>query len=167
MWRPFGDTLVTQRLTNVLTPRYGLTWACSCGAHNDTVMERATFSHVRITTPAQRTALPVALRTFALRRLDATSSAIFYSLFTASLCYSGSRPLQRALEALRYCGPLSRLPFLLGLRGRVRRRNGPAARDCHWSPRISRRSVTVARREPAQSPSGRRPPFSSAPENSP
>src|SRR6266550_5368000 len=53
----FGDTLVTQRLASVAlhdTVYVGL-FVC---AHNDTVIERATFSNVRITTPAQRDFVP-------------------------------------------------------------------------------------------------------------
>jgi TolB protein len=53
----FGDTLVTQRLTNVSlsdTVYVGL-FVCS---HNDTVTERATFSNVRITVPARRDFVP-------------------------------------------------------------------------------------------------------------
>jgi len=53
----FGDTLVTQRLTNVSLPDTVYVGLFVC-AHNDTVMERATFSHVRITTPAQRDGAP-------------------------------------------------------------------------------------------------------------
>ena len=53
----FGDTLVTQRLTNVSLPDTVYVGLFVC-AHNDTVMERATFSNVRITTPAQRDFVP-------------------------------------------------------------------------------------------------------------
>jgi TolB protein len=48
---PFGDTLVTQRLTNVSLPDTVYVGLFVC-AHNDAVIERATFSHVRITAPA-------------------------------------------------------------------------------------------------------------------
>jgi TolB protein len=49
----FGDTLVTTRLTDVALPDtvYVGLFVCS---HNDTVTERATFSNVRITTPAPK-----------------------------------------------------------------------------------------------------------------
>src|SRR3989442_5180876 len=53
----FGDTLVTQRLTNVSLPDTVYVGLFVC-AHNDTVTERATFSNVRITTPAQRDFVP-------------------------------------------------------------------------------------------------------------
>ncbi len=53
----FGDTLVTQRLTNVSLPDTVYVGLFVC-AHNDTVMERATFSNVRITTPAKRDFVP-------------------------------------------------------------------------------------------------------------
>ncbi len=53
----FGDTLVTQRLTNVSLPDTVYVGLFVC-AHNDTVMERATFSSVRITTPAKRDFVP-------------------------------------------------------------------------------------------------------------
>src|SRR5881628_2838811 len=49
----FGDTLVTQRLTNVSLPDTVYVGLFVC-AHNDTIMERATFSNVRITTPPKR-----------------------------------------------------------------------------------------------------------------
>jgi Tol biopolymer transport system component len=49
----FGDTLVTQRLTDVSLPDTVYVGLFVC-AHNDTVMERAAFSNVRITTPAKR-----------------------------------------------------------------------------------------------------------------
>src|SRR5256712_3325418 len=53
----FGDTLVTQRLTNVSLPDTVYVGLFVC-AHNDTVLERATFSNVRITTPAKRDLVP-------------------------------------------------------------------------------------------------------------
>jgi hypothetical protein len=53
----FGDTLVTQRLVQVSLPDTVYVGLFVC-AHNDTVMERATFSHVRITTQAQRDGAP-------------------------------------------------------------------------------------------------------------
>ena len=53
----FGDTLVTQRLTNVSLPDTVYVGLFVC-AHNDTVTERATFSNVRITTPAHRDFVP-------------------------------------------------------------------------------------------------------------
>jgi Tol biopolymer transport system component len=53
----FGDTLVTQRLTDVSLPDTVYVGLFVC-AHNDTVMERATFSNVRITTPAKRDFVP-------------------------------------------------------------------------------------------------------------
>jgi len=49
----YGDTLATQQLTGVTLPDtvyVGL----FVSAHNDTVVERATFGNVRITTPAKR-----------------------------------------------------------------------------------------------------------------
>ena len=49
----FGDTLVTQRLTNVSLPDTVYVGLFVC-AHSDTVTERAVFSNVRITTPAKR-----------------------------------------------------------------------------------------------------------------
>ena len=49
----FGDTLVTQRLTTVSLPDTVYVGLFVC-AHNDTVIERATFSNVRITIPARR-----------------------------------------------------------------------------------------------------------------
>jgi hypothetical protein len=48
----FGDTLVTSRLTDVPLPDTVYVGLFVC-AHNDTVMERAAFSNVRITTPAK------------------------------------------------------------------------------------------------------------------
>src|SRR2546422_5425660 len=53
----FGDTLVTQRLSNVSLPDTVYVGLFVC-AHNDTVLERATFSNVRITTPAKRDFVP-------------------------------------------------------------------------------------------------------------
>jgi TolB protein len=53
----FGDTLVTQELTGVSLPdtvHVGL----FVSAPNDTVVERAVFSNVRITTPAKRDLVP-------------------------------------------------------------------------------------------------------------
>ena len=50
---PFGDTLVTQELTGVLLPDAVYVGLFVC-AHNDSVVERASFSNVRITTPAPR-----------------------------------------------------------------------------------------------------------------
>jgi tricorn protease-like protein len=49
----FGDTLVTQELSGVSLPDTVYVGLFVC-AHNDSVMERATFSNVRITTPAKR-----------------------------------------------------------------------------------------------------------------
>jgi TolB protein len=49
----FGDTLVTQELADVSLPDTVYVGLFVC-AHNDTVVERATFSNVRITTPAKR-----------------------------------------------------------------------------------------------------------------
>ena len=53
----FGDTLVTTQLAGVSLPYtvYAGLFVC---AHNDTVMERATFTNVRITTPAKRDFVP-------------------------------------------------------------------------------------------------------------
>ena len=53
----FGDTLVTQRLANVSLPDTVYVGLFVC-AHNDTVMEQATFSNVRITMPAKRDFVP-------------------------------------------------------------------------------------------------------------
>jgi TolB protein len=50
---PFGDTLVTQELTGVALPDTVYVGLFVC-AHNDTVVERAAFTNVRITTPAPR-----------------------------------------------------------------------------------------------------------------
>src|SRR5436309_8624113 len=49
----FGDTLVTQRLAGVTLPDTVYVGLFVC-AHNDTVIERAGFSNVRITTPASK-----------------------------------------------------------------------------------------------------------------
>ncbi len=49
----FGDTLVTQRLAGVTLPDTVYVGLFVC-AHNDTVTERASFSNVRITTPAPK-----------------------------------------------------------------------------------------------------------------
>ncbi|HJQ19463.1 MAG TPA: hypothetical protein VJ867_03870 [Gemmatimonadaceae bacterium] len=53
----FGDTLVTTTLTDVTLPDtvYAGLFVC---AHNDTVVERADFSNVRITLPAPATLVP-------------------------------------------------------------------------------------------------------------
>jgi TolB protein len=48
----FGDTLVTQELAGVSLPDTVYVGLFVC-AHNDTVVERAAFSNVRITTPAK------------------------------------------------------------------------------------------------------------------
>lgn len=53
----FGDTLVTQRLADVAIPDTVYVGLFVC-AHNDTVTERATFSNVHITTPAQGDFVP-------------------------------------------------------------------------------------------------------------
>ncbi|SRR6266542_73260 len=53
----FGDTLVTQQLANVSLPDTVYVGLFVC-AHNDSVLERATFSNVRITTPAKRDFVP-------------------------------------------------------------------------------------------------------------
>ena len=53
----FGDTLVTQELTGVSLPDTVYVGLFVC-AHNDTTVERATFSNVRITTPAKRDFVP-------------------------------------------------------------------------------------------------------------
>lgn len=49
----FGDTLATQELTGVSLPDTVYVGLFVC-AHNDTIVERASFSNVRITTPAPR-----------------------------------------------------------------------------------------------------------------
>lgn len=49
----FGDTLVTQELAGVSLPDTVYVGLFVC-AHNDTVVERAAFSNVRITTPPKR-----------------------------------------------------------------------------------------------------------------
>src|SRR5438105_3365608 len=53
----FGDTLVTQELSSISLPDtvYVGLFVCS---HNDTVVERASFSNVRITVPAKRDLVP-------------------------------------------------------------------------------------------------------------
>ena len=53
----FGDTLVTQRLADVSLPDTVYVGLFVC-AHNDTVVERATFTNVRITTPAKPDFVP-------------------------------------------------------------------------------------------------------------
>ena len=53
----FGDTLVTQRLSGVALPDTVYVGLFVC-AHNDTVVERATFSNVRITIPAPKELVP-------------------------------------------------------------------------------------------------------------
>jgi Tol biopolymer transport system component len=53
----FGDTLATQELAGVALPDTVYVGLFVC-AHNDTVVERAAFSNVRITTPAQRDFVP-------------------------------------------------------------------------------------------------------------
>ncbi len=53
----FGDTLVTQQLAGVTLPDTVYVGLFVC-AHNDTVLERAAFSNVRITRPAKRDFVP-------------------------------------------------------------------------------------------------------------
>jgi len=53
----FGDTLVTQELADVSLPDTVYVGLFVC-AHNDTIVERAAFSNVRITTPAKRDLIP-------------------------------------------------------------------------------------------------------------
>jgi TolB protein len=53
----YGDTLVTSQLTDVTLPDTVYVGLFVC-AHNDSVMERATFSNVRITSPAPRDFVP-------------------------------------------------------------------------------------------------------------
>jgi len=53
----FGDTLVTQELTEVSLPDTVYVGLFVC-AHNDTVVERGVFSNVRITTPPKRDFVP-------------------------------------------------------------------------------------------------------------
>ncbi|HEY3113242.1 MAG TPA: hypothetical protein VGJ62_06115 [Gemmatimonadaceae bacterium] len=53
----FGDTLVTQQLADVTLPDTVYVGLFVC-AHNDTVVERAAFSNVRITIPAKRDLVP-------------------------------------------------------------------------------------------------------------
>lgn len=53
----FGDTLVTQELPGVSLPDTVYVGLFVC-AHNDSVVERASFSNVRITTPANRDLVP-------------------------------------------------------------------------------------------------------------
>ena len=53
----FGDTLVTQELTGMSLPDTVYVGLFVC-AHNDTVVERAAFSNVRITTPPRRDFVP-------------------------------------------------------------------------------------------------------------
>ncbi|MGH7605443.1 MAG: TolB family protein [Gemmatimonadaceae bacterium] len=53
----FGDTLVTQHISDVALPDTVYVGLFVC-AHNDSVLERGTFSNVRITTPAPATIVP-------------------------------------------------------------------------------------------------------------
>jgi TolB protein len=53
----FGDTLVTQQLAGVTLPDTVYVGLYVC-AHNDTAIERAAFSNVRITTPAKAGFVP-------------------------------------------------------------------------------------------------------------
>ncbi len=53
----FGDTLVTQELAGVSLPDTVYVGLFVC-AHNDSILERATFSNVRVTTPAKRDFVP-------------------------------------------------------------------------------------------------------------
>jgi TolB protein len=53
----FGDTLVTQELAGLSLPDTVYVGLFVC-AHNDTVVERAAFSNVRITTPAKPDLVP-------------------------------------------------------------------------------------------------------------
>ncbi len=53
----FGDTLATQQLSGVSLPDTVYVGLFVC-AHNDAVVERATFSNVRITTPARADFVP-------------------------------------------------------------------------------------------------------------
>ena len=53
----FGDTLVTQRLTDVSLPDTVYVGLFVC-AHNDSVVERGGFSNVRITTPGKSDFVP-------------------------------------------------------------------------------------------------------------
>jgi Tol biopolymer transport system component len=53
----FGDTLVTQQVADVSLPDTVYVGLFVC-AHNDTIVERAEFSNVRITTPAKRNFVP-------------------------------------------------------------------------------------------------------------
>jgi TolB protein len=53
----FGDTLVTQRLSDVSLPDTVYVGLFVC-AHNDSAIERAEFSNVRITTPAKADLVP-------------------------------------------------------------------------------------------------------------
>jgi hypothetical protein len=53
----FGDTLVTRQLSGVSLPDTVYVGLFVC-AHNDSVVERAAFSNVRITTPAKSSLVP-------------------------------------------------------------------------------------------------------------
>jgi Tol biopolymer transport system component len=53
----FGDTLVTRELTGVSLPDTVYVGLYVC-AHNDTTVERAVFSNVRVTTPPKRDFVP-------------------------------------------------------------------------------------------------------------
>ncbi len=53
----FGDTLVAHQIDNVSLPDTVYVGLFVC-AHNDSVLEKATFSNVRITTPAKRDFAP-------------------------------------------------------------------------------------------------------------
>jgi Tol biopolymer transport system component len=53
----FGDTLITQQISDVVLPDTVYVGLFVC-AHNDTALERGTFSNVRITIPAPATLVP-------------------------------------------------------------------------------------------------------------
>ncbi|MFN2601420.1 MAG: TolB family protein [Gemmatimonadaceae bacterium] len=53
----FGDTLVTQQIENVSLPDTVYVGIFVC-AHNDSVLEKATFSNVRVTKPVRRDFVP-------------------------------------------------------------------------------------------------------------
>jgi Tol biopolymer transport system component len=53
----FGDTLITQQLADVVLPDTVYVGLYVC-AHNDTVIEKAVFSNVRITIPAKKDLVP-------------------------------------------------------------------------------------------------------------
>ena len=94
----FGDTLATRTLTDLVLPDTVYVGLFVC-AHNDTVVERAAFSNVRITTPAP--ANLVAYRQYLGSRLEtldvATGHATVVHEYTGSFQAPNWTPDGRAL----------------------------------------------------------------------